>query len=135
MNAFRQYSFSFALLFSLALLIQTFPKSLLVLDYYINMDDYIALCVNKGNPEMHCDGSCLLDKKLHDMDGHEHEHENPLSARNVISAPVYLAVEYFELNLTQPSVFNPENQNFLYRDNLHLQNAFDSLLRPPQLFV
>lgn len=131
MNAFRQYSFSFALLFSMALLLQTFPKSLLILDYYVNMDDYISLCVNKGNPDMHCDGSCLLDKKLHEMD--HHEHENPLLPRNVISAPVYLAVQSFELHLKRPIV-TAETQQFFYKDFLHPLKAVNTLLRPPQLF-
>ena len=40
-------------------------------------EDYIAanLCVNRDHPEMHCNGHCQLDKKLHE--DQDHKQPNP----------------------------------------------------------
>lgn len=37
-------------------------------DYYLHIEEYIALCINKDKPEMHCDGQCLLRKNLQESE-------------------------------------------------------------------
>jgi len=46
---------------------QIFNNFLVMATFYAN-ENYIAanLCVNKDHPEMHCNGHCQLDKKLHE---------------------------------------------------------------------
>jgi len=48
---------------------------------FIANEDYVAanLCVNKDHPEMHCNGHCQLDKKLHD----DQDHNQPSSDKKV----------------------------------------------------
>lgn len=54
-----------ALICTLLFSVQTFSTWLWVLDYQLNKE-YIAknLCVNKGKPQLHCNGKCQLFKKL-----------------------------------------------------------------------
>lgn len=54
-----------ALFLLLPILIQSFSKVVILLDFYANRD-YIArtLCENRDKPEMHCHGSCQLHKKI-----------------------------------------------------------------------
>lgn len=51
-------------IFIITLSYQAFQKTLIVSDYYINTANYIANCINKAEPEMHCDGKCQLVNKL-----------------------------------------------------------------------
>jgi hypothetical protein len=55
---------------------QTFSKCMIVLDYQWNKD-YIAkqLCVNRGKPEMKCEGKCYLCRKLNKEN--KKDQENP----------------------------------------------------------
>ena len=59
---------------------QVFNKFLVMATFFAN-EDYIAanLCVNKDHPEMHCNGHCQLDKKLHD----DQDHNQPNSDKKV----------------------------------------------------
>ena len=47
------------------MLVQTFSKVLLVVDYQANKE-YIMefLCINRAKPELHCEGHCYLQKQL-----------------------------------------------------------------------
>ncbi|MBZ5858682.1 hypothetical protein [Flavihumibacter profundi] len=52
----------------LALTAQNTGKLLLVMDYYANKSVYLANCENKSRPQLHCNGQCLLMKKMHQSD-------------------------------------------------------------------
>jgi hypothetical protein len=58
------------------MLVQSFNKAFIVLDYQLNRD-FIAknLCVNKNRPQMHCNGKCHM-MKLMKQDEKKDE-ENP----------------------------------------------------------
>ena len=44
--------------------------------YFVNYEYIVTeLCVNRDNPEMHCDGSCQLEKMIHKQ--HHHDHQKP----------------------------------------------------------
>jgi hypothetical protein len=58
-----------AIFLLLALGIQSFQNTFLVLDYYTNTSSFIKDCENKALPQMHCNGQCVLMKKLR-------QHEN-----------------------------------------------------------
>jgi hypothetical protein len=52
----------------LALAAQHAGKLLVVMDYYANKSIYLANCENKSRPQLHCNGQCLLMKKMHQSD-------------------------------------------------------------------
>ena len=54
------------------MLLQSFGRELLVLDYALNKARITALyCVNKARPQLHCDGKCYLAQKLRKAAQHE----------------------------------------------------------------
>lgn len=67
-----------AILLLFAISVQTFHKVLIVFEFYRNQD-YIAknLCENRDRPMLHCDGHCLLAKKLQAAE--KKEQRNPES--------------------------------------------------------
>ena len=47
-----------------ALLFQTFSKTFVVADYFLNTASYAKNCENKARPGMHCNGKCQMMKKI-----------------------------------------------------------------------
>lgn len=73
MKAFFSY-----LLISLVLL-QTFSREVLVVDFTLNRATITArFCVNKARPQLHCDGKCYFAKKLKQQEERENRAPNPL---------------------------------------------------------
>lgn len=70
---FKQFT---AILLLFAITVQTFHKAIIVIDFYSNQE-YIAknLCENRFRPQLHCDGHCLLAKKLKQAE--KKEQRNP----------------------------------------------------------
>jgi hypothetical protein len=60
-----------AFLLLLVFFAQAFSRYILVADYYVNTSAYIAGCVNKDRPWMHCNGRCQLCKRLHQQTSNE----------------------------------------------------------------
>lgn len=75
MDMFKQFT---AILLLFAITVQTFHKAIIVIDFYRNQE-YIAknLCENRFRPQLHCDGHCLLAKKLQAAE--KKEQHNPES--------------------------------------------------------
>lgn len=48
--------------------LQSFYRSIIALDYQLNLPDYIAMCINKNKPQLHCDGQCVLMKKIREKE-------------------------------------------------------------------
>jgi hypothetical protein len=66
------------LLISLVLL-QTFSREVLVVDFTLNRATITArYCVNKARPQLHCDGQCYFAKKLKQQQERENKAPNPL---------------------------------------------------------
>jgi len=57
----------------LAFLAQTFSKSFIVADYYVNTGSFAKNCVNKAKPKMHCNGKCQMMKKLKEQEKKEEQ--------------------------------------------------------------
>jgi hypothetical protein len=53
----------FVVLYGFALVRPALP----LLDYYVKMEEYKALCINKARPEMKCNGQCILMQRLKAM--------------------------------------------------------------------
>lgn len=51
-----------------ALTLQSFYRSIMAVDYQINLPDYIAKCINKDKPQLDCDGQCVLMKKIREKE-------------------------------------------------------------------
>jgi hypothetical protein len=71
-----------ALLLLLVFFAQAFNRYLLVADYYVNTSAYIANCVNKDRPWMHCNGQCQFCKKLHQQESQDKQTPERKSANN-----------------------------------------------------
>jgi hypothetical protein len=66
------------LLISLVLL-QTFSREVLVVDFTLNRATITArFCVNKARPQLHCDGQCYFAKKLKQQQERENKAPNSL---------------------------------------------------------
>lgn len=115
---------TFILLFTLTL--QSFYLSFMTVEYQLHLSDYIAQCINRDKPELHCDGQCVLMKKIG-------EKEKGDSSRNLVVyeySAHYLHREYTVLTPTQPiekfqkTYFSPNQTD--YRFDYHT-----SIFRPP----
>ena len=63
-------------------LLQTFSREVLVVDYALNQATITArFCVNKARPAMHCNGRCHLGKQLKQQQERENQLPNPLKER------------------------------------------------------
>ncbi|KAA9339119.1 hypothetical protein F0P96_00350 [Hymenobacter busanensis] len=50
---------------SVLILLQTFSREVMVLDYQVHKERVTQLfCINKARPQMHCNGKCHLRKQL-----------------------------------------------------------------------
>jgi hypothetical protein len=58
------FRYSLVILLLIAFLVENFYQSLLVVDYYINPQSFAVQCENKSKPQLHCNGHCLLMKKM-----------------------------------------------------------------------
>jgi len=69
------------LLISLVLL-QTFSREVLVVDFTLNRATITArFCVNKARPLLHCDGKCYFAKQLKKQEERESKSAGPLKER------------------------------------------------------
>src|SRR5689334_6052675 len=90
---------------------QSFSHWFVVLAFNINRD-YIAknLCENRYRPKMHCNGNCVLMKKLKEK---EREEQNQPAAKSEISIIVLSSKTYFANSLppvqVQPKTVYPES--------------------------
>ena len=69
----------FSYLLILLVLLQTFSREVLVVDFTLNRATITArFCVNKARPQLHCDGKCYFAKKLKQQEERENKAPNPL---------------------------------------------------------
>ena len=72
----------FAYLLTALVLLQTFSRELLVVDFALNQATITArFCVNKARPELHCDGKCYFAKQLKKQEERENKAPSPLKER------------------------------------------------------
>jgi hypothetical protein len=72
----------FAYLLAALVLLQTFSRELLVVDFALNQATITArFCVNKARPQLHCDGKCYFAKQLKKQEERENKAPNPLKER------------------------------------------------------
>jgi len=110
----------------IALTLQSFYRNIMVMDYQINLPEYLAKCINKDKPELHCDGQCVLMKKVE-------EKEKKETKKNMVVyeySAFYLHNEHVVLTIRQTNE-EPDQKQFLgYLNNYTFQyNA--PIFRPP----
>lgn len=90
---------------------QTFSNWFVVMAFNINRD-FIAknLCVNRYRPQMHCNGNCVLMKKLREKEKSE---ENQPASRSEINTIVLSSKTYFANTLPAVRII----QNTAIADN------------------
>jgi len=79
----------FAYLLTALVLLQTFSRELLVVDFTLNQATITArFCVNKARPRLHCDGKCYFAKQLKKQEERESKSAGPLKERlEMLAAP------------------------------------------------
>jgi hypothetical protein len=87
-----------AFLLLLVFFAQAFSRYLLVADYYVNSSSYLADCVNKDRPWMHCNGRCQLCKKLHQQAGGEDKQSPERRSGNNGDEPLYSTASLGDFN-------------------------------------
>ncbi|NML37091.1 hypothetical protein HHL17_07755 [Chitinophaga sp. G-6-1-13] len=110
---------------SLGLLLQTFSKSLIVLQFRAQQS-FIAqvLCENRNKPEMHCNGKCYLKKKL-DRDASQDKNSNSNKERYEV-----MFVNALPERLTAPSAA-PVAHIVFYADPF-VETPIHTIFHPPQ---
>ena len=72
----------FSYLLILLVLLQTFSREVLVVDFALNRATITArFCVNKARPQLHCDGKCYFAKKLKQQEERENRAPNVLKEK------------------------------------------------------
>lgn len=54
-----------------ALTLQSFYRLIMTLEYQIHLPDYVEKCINKDNPELECNGHCMLIRKISEKEKEE----------------------------------------------------------------
>lgn len=109
-----------------ALTLQSFYRSIMTVEYQIHLPEYIAKCINKDQPQLHCNGQCVLMKKIE-------EKENKEAKKSLVVyeySSLYVHSAHIALALHKPQ--EETNQNLFspylvdYRFNYHT-----AIFRPP----
>ncbi|MBL1408837.1 MULTISPECIES: hypothetical protein [Sphingobacterium] len=53
------------------LTLQSFYRSIMAMEYQIHLPEYLAKCINKDRPQLHCNGQCVLMKKIREKEKQE----------------------------------------------------------------
>lgn len=65
----------------LAFFLQSFSRTWVVADYWLNTGYYAAHCENKARPEMHCNGKCQMMKNIKAEERKDAENQERLSEK------------------------------------------------------
>ncbi|WP_017259538.1 hypothetical protein [Pedobacter arcticus] len=98
----------------------------MTVEYQGHLTEYIAKCVNKDKPQLHCNGQCVFMKKMKQQDEKQ-------AKKNLVAyeySAFYIHNECYTINLYTPKEEINESQfsPYLigYRFNYHT-----SIFRPP----
>lgn len=112
-----------AYILMLCLMNQMFLAAGFMIDYYADIESYVAQCVNKDKPSLQCDGQCLLSEKIAATQQANHTDQ---------SVNINFNVEYLA------GVFQMQSMSFPARsthgnpiDALYISQPATSLDKPP----
>lgn len=95
-----------------AFAIQVFQGNLLILDYYTNTSSFSKFCENKSRPQLHCNGKCILMKKIAEKaKDNEQRTEQKKNAVQVLFSESYFAgiPGHHFINFE----YNPQRETFI----------------------
>jgi len=111
-------------------MVRPFTEAYYFIDFQLRKD-YIAkvLCINKDRPELHCDGTCYLAKKVKALE--ERENQSQRSIFEKFELPTMICEEILSLDFQSTSSeinsITPEYQNTYFK------RFASSIFRPPCL--
>ena len=108
----------------IAFIVQAFQRNLLILDYYTDTKSFSQFCENKFRPQLHCNGKCILMKKLSEKN--KEEQQNTEQKKN--QSEVLFSESYFS-QLLYSQTFSI--YKFYNRDE-NIRNYYQgNVFRPP----
>ncbi len=113
------------------MLLQTFSKVLLVVDYQANKE-YIMefLCINRDKPELECEGKCHLAKNLkkqEDAEKNSKEQQVSLEVQINLFCQWWLSYQFVG--------FKSESALYSNYEASHTTQAFFAIFHPPKRLV
>jgi hypothetical protein len=107
-------------------LIQYVEKAFVFIDFFSNQE-YIAKneCENRFKTELQCKGSCVLAKRVKEVEKHESKTPNTLKVQE---KPNFYQDYSIKLQLPYAVVLNKKINNFIL---FHFQSFFLSIFHPP----
>src|SRR5690606_758806 len=109
-----------------ALTLQSFYRSIMAMEYQINLPEYLAKCINKDRPQLHCDGQCVLMKKIREKEKEETKKNLVVYEYNAL----YVHKEHIIYTMYQPKEeINPNHFSPYLIDYIFSYNT--SIFRPP----
>ncbi|MEP6467320.1 MAG: hypothetical protein ABJB05_13505 [Parafilimonas sp.] len=101
----------------------------MVADYYIDTSSYSANCINKDNPQMHCNGQCQLQKRLNETDNKDKQttERKGETGIEVLSSKSFFAV------VQTPFRASLNKKYFIINTGTPVDHSF-TFFHPPQSF-
>ncbi|WP_437918843.1 hypothetical protein [Sphingobacterium sp. LRF_L2] len=113
----------------ITVLFQIFNRMGVVMDYSLHRQEYINFCENKSKPALHCNGQCVLMKKLQKRAEKE-------AREAVVSSEQFVVMEEkisFLFSLPQEDLFLETSTSF--KDSLYAYTHCNAIFRPPFFIV
>lgn len=110
----------------IALTLQSFYRSVMVLEYEIHLPDYIAQCINKDRPQIHCNGQCVFMKKIREEEQKETKKNLQMYERNAL----YMHKERVLFTMHLPEEDHAVNHFLPYLTDYRF-NFTTAVFRPP----
>ena len=117
-------------IFSFLLIIQTFSKWLVIMEYAINKE-YIAknLCVNRSKPKLHCNGKCQLMKKMAAEEDQSNTNSSGSAIAKISISEVLFNDELTAINFQAPLVNSAPFYSYYLLKNY--ASPLSSVFHPP----
>lgn len=98
----------------------------MVIEYRFHLPEYLAKCINRDQPQLHCDGQCILMQKINDKEQGE-------ASKNLVAyeySSLYLHKEYSLLSMQRPVEASGQDQFSPYLIGYNFQHLH-TVFRPP----
>jgi hypothetical protein len=115
-----------AILLLCAFAVQSFNGVFILISYYANTASYSKDCVNKFRPQMHCEGKCVMMKKMIDAEKKDQQSSLP---KIEIKNDVFTSDDVTSVTLVMPLA---ENENhFIAISGKSATGYLQSIFHPP----
>jgi hypothetical protein len=116
--------------FLLALLLFQNSGRLVVLAWFKLYQPEITrtLCVNRSRPQLHCDGKCVLAKKMAAAE----KQQETAGWERLVEIAVFTAPSVFRVSFPPPVEFRVEPVRFAYQQRPYISPSID-FFRPPRV--